>query len=48
MDPKIAEACDNGLAFVRHYAATATAQIMQAIIQPVVELGGNDPERKTA
>ena len=48
MDPKIAEACDSGLAFVSHYAATTTAQIMQAIIQPVVELGGNDPEQKTA
>ena len=45
MDPEIAEACDDGRIFVRHYAASATAQIMRTIIQPVIELGDNDPSR---
>jgi Mrp family chromosome partitioning ATPase len=38
MDPKIAEACDSGQAFVRHYAATPTAEIMRKIIQPIAAL----------
>ena len=42
MDPNIAEACDNGQAFVRQYAASPTAVIMQEIIQPIIELSGKD------
>ena len=38
MDPKIAEACDSGQAFVDHYAATPTAEIMRNIIQPIAAL----------
>jgi Mrp family chromosome partitioning ATPase len=38
IDSKIAEACDSGLAFIHHFAATPTAQIMQKIIQPVLDL----------
>ena len=29
IDPKIAEACDRGQAFINHYAATPTAEIMR-------------------
>jgi Mrp family chromosome partitioning ATPase len=35
MDPRIAEACDSGQAFIQDYATTATAEIMQAIIEPI-------------
>jgi Mrp family chromosome partitioning ATPase len=42
MDPSIAEACDNGQAFVRQYASSPTAVIMQEIIQPIIELSTND------
>lgn len=38
MDPKIAEACDTGRAFVQYYAGTPTAEIMREIIQPLVAL----------
>lgn len=38
MDPQVAQACDGGRAFVRHFAETATAQIMQTIIGPIVAL----------
>ena len=44
MDPKIAEACDNGKAFVHHYATSPTAAIMRDIIQPIVAL---DQENQT-
>ncbi|MFZ5569664.1 MAG: P-loop NTPase [Thermodesulfobacteriota bacterium] len=36
MDPKVAEACDKGLAFVQHYSQTPTAGIMREIIQPLM------------
>ena len=42
MDPNIAEACDNGQAFVRQYASSPTAVLMQEIIQPIIELSGKD------
>ncbi len=42
MDPSIAEACDNGQAFVRQYASSPTAVIMQEIIHPIIELSAND------
>jgi Mrp family chromosome partitioning ATPase len=38
MDPKIAEACDSGRAFVQHYAMTTTAELMRQIIQPLFAL----------
>jgi ATP-binding protein involved in chromosome partitioning len=38
VDPKVAEACDSGQAFVRRYAASPTATVMRAIIQPVAAL----------
>ena len=38
MDPKIAEACDSGRAFVHHYATTPTAEIMRNIINPIAAL----------
>lgn len=42
MDPKIAEACDTGLPFVKYYGETPTARIMQTIIEPVLILSGHD------
>jgi ATP-binding protein involved in chromosome partitioning len=38
VDPQIAEACDSGQAFVRCYAASPTAAVMQHIIQPIAAL----------
>jgi ATP-binding protein involved in chromosome partitioning len=38
MDPMVMEACDNGQAFVRYYAASPTARIMQEIIAPIAAL----------
>jgi len=49
-DPEIAEACDNGRAFIQHYAATHTAAIMRNIIQEIINRneqhigGGNAPK----
>lgn len=43
MDPKIAEACDNGKVFVDLYAATPTAEIMRKIIDAIAAL---DDENK--
>ncbi len=38
MDPKIAEACDKGQAFVQSFATSPTAVIMQDILQPIAAL----------
>jgi predicted Fe-Mo cluster-binding NifX family protein len=38
MDPKIAEACDSGRAFVHHYSMTPTAEIMRNLIGPIAAL----------
>lgn len=38
MDPQIAEACDNGRAYIHHFATTPTAQIMRDIIKPIADL----------
>ncbi len=46
LDPKIAEACDKGRAFVDHYAATPTAEIMQEIIQPIAALDETNADKK--
>ena len=48
VDPQIAEACDSGQAFVRRYAASATAAIMRAIIQPIAALQTEVQAFKTA
>ena len=42
MDPKIAEACDNGQAFIHHYASSPTAGIMRDIIKPIGALDQED------
>jgi Mrp family chromosome partitioning ATPase/predicted Fe-Mo cluster-binding NifX family protein len=38
MDPRIAEACDGGRAFIQHYSTTASAGIMRNIIAPIAAL----------
>jgi len=38
MDPRIAEAGDDGKAFVQHFATSQTAALMQDIIQPIAAL----------
>ncbi|MBZ0265410.1 P-loop NTPase [bacterium] len=38
IDPKIAEACDNGLSFLTYYSESDSARIMNNIIKPIVEL----------
>ncbi len=38
IDPLITESCDNGRPFVRHFAASPTAEIMQEIIRPLLAL----------
>jgi Mrp family chromosome partitioning ATPase len=35
IDPKIAEACDSGRAFVQHYATSPTAELMRRIFEPL-------------
>ena len=46
MDPKIAEACDSGRAFVRHYATTPTAEIMRNLIGPLAASDENEDSRE--
>ena len=46
MDPKIAEACDNGQAFVQHYAASPTAALMLDIIKPILALDQESTSQK--
>jgi Mrp family chromosome partitioning ATPase len=41
IDPQIALACDEGKAFIKAYSDSATAQIMQKIIQPIAALDQN-------
>lgn len=38
IDPVITESCDNGRPFVRHNAASPTAQIMREIVRPLLAL----------
>jgi NUBPL iron-transfer P-loop NTPase len=38
IDPKIAEACDSGRAFVYHDATTPMAEVMRTIINPIAAL----------
>ncbi len=46
MDPKIAEACDSGRAFLRQYAATSTAEIIRNIFHSVAALDETKPVDK--
>jgi len=48
MDPKIAEACDNGQVFVQHYAVSPTAIIMREIIQPIMALDHTDDTKQAS
>jgi len=38
IDPRIVESCDAGQAFIRHYAASSTAEIMRRIFHPIAAL----------
>jgi ATP-binding protein involved in chromosome partitioning len=38
IDPKIAEACDSGRAFIHHDATTPMAEVMRSIINPIAAL----------
>jgi len=40
MDPRIAEACDCGRAFINHNTATPMAEVMRSIINPIAALDG--------
>jgi ATP-binding protein involved in chromosome partitioning len=46
MDPNIAEACDGGHVFVRHYADSPTAAILLDIIQPIEALYQMDSSKE--
>jgi Mrp family chromosome partitioning ATPase/predicted Fe-Mo cluster-binding NifX family protein len=48
MDPQIAEAGDSGRAFVHHYAATPTAEIMWNLIGPIIALDETEVFIKSA
>jgi ATP-binding protein involved in chromosome partitioning len=48
MDPKIAEACDSGQAFLRQFANSPTAILMGAVIKPILVALEGGPEPKTA
>jgi ATP-binding protein involved in chromosome partitioning len=48
LDPKIAESCDSGRAFIRHYGASPTAAIMREIIKPIEALDTAEPAEKSA
>jgi len=43
IDPGIAEACDNGLAFVQYLTASPSAQMMQIIAAPIIALDQSHP-----
>jgi ATP-binding protein involved in chromosome partitioning len=44
IDPEIAEACDQGRAYVYHYALSKTAKIMADIIKPIAALDAADSD----
>jgi len=46
LDPKVAEACDNGKAFVHHYASTPTAKAMLAAVGPLLALEENEKDER--
>jgi ATP-binding protein involved in chromosome partitioning len=47
IDPKIAESCDGGRAFIRCYTASPTAAIMRDIIEPIMALDRGEPDEKS-
>jgi hypothetical protein len=48
MDPAIAEARDSGCVFIQHYKTTATAQLMQHIIESILTMDLRKDVEKTA
>jgi Mrp family chromosome partitioning ATPase len=42
MDPKVAEACDTGKAFIKHYQDTPTAKMMASVIDPILAMDSQD------
>jgi len=44
LDPKVAETCDNGRAFVHHFASTPTAKALLAIARPLLALDDKKTE----
>lgn len=44
IDPMLAEACDNGQAFVQHFASTPTAKALLAIARPLLALDDKKTE----
>lgn len=36
IDPKIAEACDDGVVFMQHFEASPTAKVMKDIVDPII------------
>jgi ATP-binding protein involved in chromosome partitioning len=44
IDPEIAEACDQGRAYIYHFALSKTAKIMADIIQPIAALDAADSD----
>lgn len=46
IDPKIAEACDDGYVFVRHFETSPTAKIMKEIIDPIIAGEKTDTDSK--
>lgn len=43
IDPKIAEAGDNGRSFLQHYSETPTAEVMRGIIAPITDQDADVP-----
>jgi Mrp family chromosome partitioning ATPase len=48
IDPKVAEACDDGMVFIQHFATSPTAEIMRSIIEPVIAGEKSDTAPKAA
>jgi predicted Fe-Mo cluster-binding NifX family protein len=48
VDPKLAEACDNGQVFIEQYAASQTAGLFREIMKPIMDPDGeNVPGKET-
>lgn len=48
IDPKIAEACDEGFVFVQHFETTPTAKIMREVVEPIIAAEKADTGPKVA
>jgi hypothetical protein len=46
IDPKVAEACDDGVVFIQHFKSSPTAEIMRGIIAPILAGEEADAEPK--